>query len=737
MTSIPLPSQRPTGPFTVLQRVSVGVLCGLVTAVFSLSFAALLFSGAFADSIGIGMGVMLTSSAIFTIATAVLTSFPPTYSQVRDIPIAYLALVALPLAAATSAAATLPTLIAFVALTTLAIGVAFFAVGQAKLGRMARFVPFPVVSGFLAGVAWLIITGALAILTGRPFELGSIAELFDGDVLPKLIATATFVLVGAVGRRWLPSGILIPVLVLAATLVFHLWTALSSAPAAFWEETRWVAQLPEGATLWPPIKASDLSLIDWGAIGGQWFTIAVIVPVAMIALLLNISGLETEAKRDIDLDAELKTAGVANILSAFAGGAPGYQSLSMTLMSQRLGGGTRLTSIAAGLFLLVVVVFGSELIALVPLPALAGIVLATGSALLWERLVGSFRRLAPAEYLVVLAIFVATVGLGFLVAVIFGIVAAMALFVIDYSRSGVVKLEMTGRDYQSGAESSDARRHVLQIHGGVILILRLQGFLFFGTANGLRRTIERRLQAASGRDAARFVLLDFRRISGVDSAAVESFTRLGQTAADRGVRIVVANVQQAVLRTLLRGGLVIDGGSAIQIAENFDQALHDIEDEVLAGIDPKLTVRLPQPISGQLRLLAGDSGQIEELVGFFERAVFPRGIPLVVEGSAANDLYFIEAGTASVGITAGSSHVTLTKVGPGSIVGEISFYLGSPRTASVVAEVDVTAWRFTKESLARMEAISPQIASRFHAGMAELLADRLAATNRLVRFLAT
>src|SRR5690606_35323331 len=151
-----------------------------------------------------------------------------------------------------------------------------------------------------------------------------------------------------------------------------------------------------------------------------------------------------------------------------------------------------------------VLLFGSAAIGVVPLPVLAAIVLATGATLLYERLVLSYRTLPIGEYVIVLGIFLTTVALGFLTAVVFGVLAAMTLFVFEYSRAGVVKFEVSGRDFQSGAASSEHHRKLLREHGDAILIMRLQGFLFFGTANGLRRAIEARFRPAEG-NPVRFV----------------------------------------------------------------------------------------------------------------------------------------------------------------------------------------------------------------------------------------
>jgi SulP family sulfate permease len=74
--------------------------------------------------------------------------------------------------------------------------------------------------------------------------------------------------------------------------------------------------------------------------------------------------------------------------------------------------------------------------------------------------------------------------------------------------------------------------------------------------------------------------------------------------------------------------------------------------------------------------------------------------------------------------------------GPGAVVGEIAFYTGRPRSASVVAASPVVAWRLSREAMHRFQNEAPAIAFRLHEGLAAILAGRLATTDRLVRFLA-
>jgi CRP-like cAMP-binding protein len=84
----------------------------------------------------------------------------------------------------------------------------------------------------------------------------------------------------------------------------------------------------------------------------------------------------------------------------------------------------------------------------------------------------------------------------------------------------------------------------------------------------------------------------------------------------------------------------------------------------------------------------------------------------------------------------GDQRVRLATAGEGAIVGEVAFYLGVPRSASVIAESDMVAWRFSRASLDRLRAAEPEIAARFHEGIAAMLADRPTRTNRLIQLLA-
>jgi SulP family sulfate permease len=114
------------------------------------------------------------------------------------------------------------------------------------------------------------------------------------------------------------------------------------------------------------------------------------------------------------------------------------------------------------------------------------------------------------------------------------------------------------------------------------------------------------------------------------------------------------------------------------------------------------------------------------------------GAVLIAQGSASSDIFFVESGHATVEIPAetGEGSIRLAAVGPGAIIGEMAFYLGERRSASVVAEEAMVVWQFSRAAMDRLQTGQPAAAVTFHEGMAAILAKRLTRTNRIVRFLA-
>jgi SulP family sulfate permease len=591
-----------------------------------------------------------------------------------------------------------------------------------------------VIAGFFAGCGWLIMLGGIGVAAGARIGPHSLDLLADSSVQLRLLAAAGFVASAAALTRRLPAVVVLPGLAAAALVLYNAAAMATGFTPAAARADRWLVTLAEGA-LWPPVAFADLALVDWRAVGVAAVYLPAVVVLSVITVLMNAGAIELALRRDFDLDHELRSAGFQNLGSGAGGGLPGFHSVPLSLLSARLRASSPGAGLIAALLCAGVIAFGDAVFAVVPTPLLGAIVAWVGIMLMIDWLVRAWPRLPLWEFLVLVLIFLTMAATGLVWGLVVGLVAAAVLFVVEYGRVEIVRNILTGRDYQSGNDSSEERRRLLQAAGEAILIVRLQGFLFFGTAERVRQRIQHHVKSTDGAPI-RYLVIDFRRVSGLDSSTVMSLTRLAQlTVPDRFV-LVLCGMADGVRTAMARGGFATDADSQVRLFDDLDHALEWCENDLLASIAPGIAAIGPVPAIDLLIGVLKDRTLAETLLPYLERLKVATGDRLIEQGAPSSDIFFVEDGRAAVMLASGNERVQLATIGSGAIVGEMAFYLGKARSASVVAEAPLVVWRLSAENLARLEAESPATLIRFHRGMAEILAQRLAGANRLVRLLA-
>ena len=737
-SSTNLPTAGETGG-RVAYSIAVGLVCGLLSIVQSIGYGTLLFSALPAPLSANGVGMALFASAVLAALVPFISSTRGMVAAAQSIPVAALAGIAGAIAANVAPGndrAVLATIVAAVALTSLTIGAGSWLLGFFHLSRFIRFIPFPVVGGFLAGSGWLVLVGGIDAIAGAHFINAPFRLLAEPAMFGRMAAAVGLIAAVALVER-LSTGwrLALPAIIAAALVLFNLVVWLAAIPHATLRAEHWLMALPDDHALWPPLSPADLALVDWRAIADRTLSLATVPVLAVIATLMNATGIELEVRRDLDLDRELRAAGIGNLVAGAGGGIPGFQSLSGTILASRLGATNAIVGVTVAACCAAAAAFGPQILALVPTPLLGGVLLWIGGGLLHQWLIRAHARLARAEYAVVLLIFAIIAFVGFAWGILVGLFAAAVLFAVDYGRVDIVRYTLTGRDYQSGAVSSDERLAILRTNGEAILLIRLQGYLFFGTAERLRKRIQERL-ANAGEAGIRFLVIDFDRVTGLDSSAVLSFIRLSQTAAPAGFVLVLTGMSDAVRQAMLRGGLEHGDGGPVRIAPSFDHGVEWCEDALLAEVAPKLATTASRPARDILMGVVGDAASAEALMPYCERVEIAAGDVLIAQGRPSDDIFFIEAGRAAVELANGDHTVRLATLTHGAIVGEIAFYLSVPRSASVTAESTLVAWRFSRANLDRLHASAPEVAARFHQGIVAMLAERLTRTNRLIQLLA-
>jgi SulP family sulfate permease len=330
------------------------------------------------------------------------------------------------------------------------------------------------------------------------------------------------------------------------------------------------------------------------------------------------------------------------------------------------------------------------------------------------------RLLPPLEYAVVLAILAAVIVWGFLIGVVVGVVSAGVLFAVSYGRIELVHEVAFGETYRSNVDRPATERDELRGLADRVQILRVNGFVFFGSANHLLEQIRARVEGAA---PPRFLVIDLRRVTGVDSSAVASFVKALSVAEAAGTEVVFTGASDPVRAQLARGG-VDEVEGLVSFEPDLDHGLQRCEDALLSA--PDLTEAIAEHPAGR-RL----DGLPPGLAAHLERVSVPEGTVLLHQDEPPGDIYVLESGRLGVEtVTPEGARIRLRTLRPGVVVGEIALYAGVARTADVVAETLSVVLRLSREAIERLEADEPELAATLHRWLATTLAERLTDTMR-------
>jgi SulP family sulfate permease len=710
------------GSRNLLASVVAGSVAGLMTTVAAVSSAALVFSGELAPHLPLGVQIALITAAVVGAVIAMGSSFRFIISGPDSNSTAVLALLATTITPALASVApdrVIPTLRAAMAVGTLATGVCLYLLGRLRAGRLIRFIPYPVVGGFLAGTGWLLLRGAVPVLTGRPLSLD--AQLLAPAMVARWAPGLAFALVLLFGLRRFKHYLVLPCLLAGAMGLAHLvraalgYTLAEAVGAGFF-----VAPPPAQQAALPSSLLSLAGHVDWSLVAAQAPDMGALVAVSAISILLGAAGIELASGVDADLDRELRATGLSNLLSAVTGGMVGFLSVSRTVLVQRAGANSRLAGLSAaavaGLFLL----WGGPLLSLLPKAMLGGLLLYLGLGLLREWVLEAGRRLARADQALVLVILLVVAWRGFISGVAVGLVIACLLFAVDYGRWRVIRLDATGATLRSNMLRAPDAERVLEREGARLRVLCLQGYVFFGSANHLLEHVRAQL-AGGGRRS--YLLLDFRLVAGLDSSATWSFARLQELAERESVSIAYAGLRDAVRAQLTRAGLALDDGDAARTFPDLDRALEWCESQLLASEGALEDV---VPLSRSLTQAFLAPWQLDQFVSWLEPVELATGATLCRRGDAPDALYFIESGRISaMREVPGAPARRLRTITCGNLVGEIAAFTGTPRAATLVADEPSRLYRLSVKRLREMQFEHPALAAALTQHVIALLAERL------------
>jgi len=708
----------------IIQDLAGGSLTGIVAVTFAIAYAALMFAGPIAPYLATGLGITFTSTVLLVAIIGWRSSFPYAAGGPDSNSSVVIAVTGAALAAELPPEAAAAHFAAFILIATLLSATVLFIFGVFRLGRAVRFIPFPVVAGFMSTIGLLIAGSALGLCNGHPLHLGDWAGLAKALQNPRFLAGCGFAGSLFIATRRLKSPLTMPVSVVLGVVVTHLVLLAAGVSIAEGRQLGWLFPALGGISLPRPLAVITNPALDWKVMAGMIPYFAATVVAVVIGVLLNETGIEAATDREADIDHELRWHGIANAVAGLAGGSVGNITLSRTMLNYRCGARTRLSVVALVAIVLVFFAFG-RFVGYLPPFILGGVLVSLGLTIAQEWLLRTRARLAPIDYALVVAI--AAIGAigGVSLAVGAGIVASCLLFAIACARIPVIRHDLRGGEHRSRLDRPLEQSQALLRAGGDVRILVLQGFIFFGTANALVDRIRGELGPARSGAAAALVL-DFKRVTGLDSAAVLALVKVRQLVAAAGGTLVLVGLAPAQAQALKRGGMM---QSNVRLFDDLDTALEWCEDRVLgsaAGAPEASAARFTAWLADGLETQEGAAA----MLAYLKRRDLAAGDVLVHQGAAADSLILVESGRISVmGKTAGGEPVRLRGMLGCTVVGEIALYIGGERSATVVADTPVVVHELTQVALARMERQAPPLAIALHRMMARIEAERLRFTS--------
>ncbi len=621
-------------------------------------------------------------------------------------------------------------LVLLLALAALLSGVLQCLYGLLGGGKLIKYIPYPVVTGYLSGVAVLIFLSQLPKLFGIPkaaglWGLGS-PELWR---MPGLLVGATTMAAMLLAPR-LTTVVPAPILGLAGGLGAYF--GLGSLKPE-------LMTLAGNPLVIGPVAAGPEALSGLAERWAGLFRLgpqdlkALFTPALTLSVLLSIDTLKTCVIVDAltrsrsDSNRELLGQGLANMASALAGGIPGAGTAGATLVNINSGGRTRLSGALAGLFALAASLLAARLVAWVPVAALAGILLVVAFRMFDRKSFRLLRRRSTAlDFVVSASVILVAVSVGLIAAAGVGLGLAILLFIRDQARGSVIRRKAYGGQVFSKQRRLPEETALLERLGAQTVLCELQGNLFFGTTDQLFTELEADLKTR------RHVILDMRRVQSVDYTAAHMLKQMEDYLHDRQGRLLLSNLPQSLpsgqdLQTYFGEVGLVKPKRNVSVFEGLDEALEWAEDRILEEARMERPSREEALDLRKIDLLREfEPDLIEELRAWVREEAYEPGRKIFAQGEVGDELFLIRRGSVRImlPLASGKSH-HLATFGRGDFFGEVAFLDRGKRSADAVAASQTQIYALSRERFNEMARAHSLLGLKVFARLARALAIRL------------
>ncbi|MBR5326949.1 MAG: sulfate permease [Paludibacteraceae bacterium] len=445
-------------------------------------------------------------------------------------------------------------------IATIMAGILLIMMGLFKLGNIIKFVPYPVIVGFTAGIAVTIFSTQMNDLFGMQLEN------IPADFVQKWIYY--FQNLGSVNWYALAVGIVSILIIVFSTkihkkipgslvaivlMTFIVWLLSKLGIQTGITTISDLYELPQGM---PAPKIPALNLEEGQTFFGlvqelfpAAFTIAMLGAIESLLSAMVADGVIGDKHNS---NTELIAQGVANVVTPFFGGIPATGAIARTMTNINNGGRTPVAGIVHAMMLLLVLLFFGPLVGMIPMACLAGVLVVVSYNMSEWRSIVALAKAPKSDFIVMAVTFVLTIIFDLTIAIEIGLLLAIILFLKRTNEATVIRA-FTG-------EIDPAQQTDIRLNGNDLdklhippytEVYEIDGPYFFGIANKFDDISQR-----IGADGQRVRILRMRKVSFIDSTGIHNLEQLYQRSQRCGLTLVLSGVNENVFNTLEKAGLV-------------------------------------------------------------------------------------------------------------------------------------------------------------------------------------
>jgi sulfate permease, SulP family len=436
--------------------------------------------------------------------------------------------------------------------------------GLIKMGTLIKFIPYPVISGFMSGIGVIIILLQLFPAMGQPAPSNTIEVV--RTILPALDDANLW----AVFYTALTIGIIyiFPKITKAIPGTLAALIAVTIISIFITTGVPVIGNIPTGL---PPFRGDDLFHISADLIDNVILAAATLAALGSIDSLLTSVVADNVTKTKHDSNKELIGQGIGNMASGLFGGLPGAGATMRTLVNIRSGGTGRLSGILHSVVLAVILLAIGKYAALIPISVLAGVLITVGIGILDYKGIRHITKVPRADAWIMVIVLLVTVFLNLLTAV--GIGMVMAAFFFMKKMSDLVEEKTKIMDIGLLQTEADRVNQLPVIMEGKVIIKELDGPLFFGFASGFLRMAEKFPDV-------RFLVIKMAKVPFMDQSGLYALEEVVLSMERRGIEVLLVCVNDQIETMLRRINIIPDLVSEENVYKNFDDSMAWVREKV-------------------------------------------------------------------------------------------------------------------------------------------------------------